>query len=245
MQKSVAIFILSLSLIACTKKQYLTFDSELQLNDKQEFVYQNDLFKLTYSFDASNNLLISIKNKTSDFLTIDWDKSAIVYEGNSIPFDKGEIKLSGSAIENFSGAYSTEATGSVDLGNLKEHLPPNATTSKSVTFLPFYYKKIANTTPDQKIPLGEGATAKRYYFEPTDSLNYFESYLFIHDEMKNDKSYLNHHFWVSSLLECLDCSPERMSNQIVFRKATAATNVIAGVVLVPLIAVAAANEVDE
>ncbi len=230
-------------LAACTRRQYLTFESDLPLNDRNEFLFENESFRLSYYFVNDNELRVEVKNKTKNFLIIDWSKSSIVHQDQYLPFVDGSISLTGVARQDIIGDYQTTSTGYVDLGRQTEHLPSKGTTSRTMNFLGSDLRNLPFNQPFERIHLGT-TTGKRYQFSSTDSTEFFESYIFINSDQE-EGNFLNHHFWVSSLVECVDGSPNKLPNQVVFSKLTGASNVMIGAVVLPLAILAASVEEDE
>jgi len=90
--------LLALSLVACSTYQYVTLDSpQLQKNYKKEFVYENDTLKLVYNFYGEGGPMnLTVYNKTTQPLYIDWKKSALIKEGQSISLFNANVNVNGS-----------------------------------------------------------------------------------------------------------------------------------------------------
>ncbi|NJK94029.1 MAG: hypothetical protein HC905_03055 [Bacteroidales bacterium] len=70
---------------SCSKYQFAYLNSNLQRNNEQEFIQENDTFKVQYSFWGEDcPITIQINNKLSEPLYIDWKKSAIVHNDQRI-----------------------------------------------------------------------------------------------------------------------------------------------------------------
>src|SRR5262245_26745583 len=83
---------------ASTTYQYSTISSpDLVKNDRNEFVVENDSLKLVYSFNGKNGPVhITIQNKLTVPVYIDWQRSAIIVRDKFKPYATSEMKIQGS-----------------------------------------------------------------------------------------------------------------------------------------------------
>lgn len=84
-----------LFLTSFTQYQYLEFGSKVPVQNNV-FVFENDSIKFTYDFKGRNTpFRFYLENKTEQTIFIDWEKSGLVYNGQTVPFyvNKSEVYL--------------------------------------------------------------------------------------------------------------------------------------------------------
>ena len=187
--------------------------------------------------------MVTIKNKTSDFLLVDWSKSSIVLEEQLYPFVDGSISLKGTAIRDVVGDFTTESSGEVNVGGKGDYIPPRASTTKSISFQSQSFEKLSYQDPYEKVYLGQ-TRAKKYIFDQADSIRYFESFIFL-NENEDESKYLNHQFWVSEIWECVDGPSAHQPNQIILSQMTGTSQVITAAILLPMLFVVASANVED
>lgn len=91
-----AVFLLSLT--ACSTYQYMTLDSpQLRKNDKNQLILENDTLRLTYNFQGKGGpISINIYNKSDQPLFVNWKKSALIRNEQSISLYNNNVTISGS-----------------------------------------------------------------------------------------------------------------------------------------------------
>lgn len=74
------------SMTACNPWQYMTVNSpQLTRNDFNQFVFENDTLRLIYDMAGDcGQVTLRIRNKTSQPLTINWEKSAFIRNQQSV-----------------------------------------------------------------------------------------------------------------------------------------------------------------
>ena len=74
------------SMTACNPWQYMTVNSpQLTRNDFNQFVFENDTLRLIYDMAGDGGqVTLRIRNKTSQPLTINWEKSAFIRNQQSV-----------------------------------------------------------------------------------------------------------------------------------------------------------------
>lgn len=238
--KVLALFII---ISACSRVQFITFESDLPTNDSKEFIHEDNTLRLTYHFNSQNELTIQIRNKTEEFVGIDWLNSSIVYKNRSIPLLGGDINLEGVTSEGFAGNYRTSLSGSITLDQQMEQLPPRAYTIKTIP-LPIGYQNLGADVPFTKAH-EKLSTGKKYLFEEVDSLGYFESYISHQSNNQETNRLLNHHFWVSSIFECIDPVESKDANQVRYSTTTAGSQVILGILVLPAVVLVSVADAEE
>ena len=86
MKNYILLILLALSFGSCSTYQYITLDSpQTQKNDRKEFVWENDSLKLVYNFHGEGGPLnLTVYNKLNEPLYVNWKKSALIRDGQSI-----------------------------------------------------------------------------------------------------------------------------------------------------------------
>ncbi|OQP59318.1 hypothetical protein [Niastella populi] len=82
---------------SCSTYQYGTVSSaKMPMNEKQEFVYENDSLRLVYNFNGPNAPVnITVHNKLQVPLYIDWKKSAVVINDQAVSYVPSELRIEG------------------------------------------------------------------------------------------------------------------------------------------------------
>jgi hypothetical protein len=130
-----AVFLLTLS--ACSTYQYLTLDSpQLQKNDKNQLIQENDTLRITYSFQGKGGpFSVNIYNKTDQPLFVNWKKSALIRNEQSISLYNNNVIISAKSISQSYryGNYTASAgsfAGSFALPEGMDFIPPASSISK-------------------------------------------------------------------------------------------------------------------
>jgi hypothetical protein len=81
-------FISIVLLSSCAEHQYLTVSGvNIRKDDQNEFVYENDPFKIIYHFKPNyGKMLVSVSNRTDEPLVVDWWKSAMIIDSRVLFF---------------------------------------------------------------------------------------------------------------------------------------------------------------
>lgn len=119
---------------SCSTYQYTTLSSSnTSLNEKQEFVYENDSVRITYNFNGyAGPMHITVQNKMQVPIYVDWQKSAIITDGQAMSYAPKEVRIEGgvqssSSITGGGGSAYGVSAGSI---NAVATLPP------SIEFIP-------------------------------------------------------------------------------------------------------------
>lgn len=123
----VAVIVLLLA-SSCRTYQYGTVSSaKMSMNEKQEFVYENDSLLLIYNFNGLNAPVnITVQNKLQVPVYIDWKKSALIINDQAVSYVPSEMRIEGGVQ---SSSYNTGTrTNSTTFGsasiNATVSLPP-------------------------------------------------------------------------------------------------------------------------
>lgn len=227
MRTTIPLSYLLILFVSCTRYQYATISSQhLTMNDKQEFVAENDTLRLIYNFngeDAPINL--TIENKLNVPVYIDWRQSSLIVNDKAVSYVPDHIQLSG--LISTSGYRSTSYTSSSGTIDAKVAMPP------VVDFIPphSYINKnpmgITNRSvilPDstlhrEKVSSTDGTFyyIKRATFTETSSPLKFRSYLTMTvGEAAGRPVVVEHVFYVSELVNT-GLLPEHFGNSFYFK----------------------------
>ena len=100
---------------SCNVYQYITLSStDMQQNNRHQFVMENDTMKLVYDFNGPNGQIkITVYNKLNKPLLVDLNRSALVVNNKAIGFNSGQVQLSSSVNASVSGPGIVSASGTV------------------------------------------------------------------------------------------------------------------------------------
>jgi hypothetical protein len=209
---------LLLSFSSCSVYQMNTISSPTLVPNPKNgaFVQENDSLRISYTFGAQQAppIAIEIFNKLNEPLIIDWQRSALVYNGSTISYvsNKGSFEAS-------SGGYSYNVTprvgiaGSTTTGQFTlpahvDFIPPHASVKSVPAHLP---GDLLFTIPDtafHAFPLAlrdNTAPAKAYKaaFTNTNSPLVFTSYLTFYNNNKDNATTVayQHQFFVSEIVQ--------------------------------------------
>lgn len=135
MPKTLPITVIVLLLASsCTTYQYGTVSSaRMSMNEKQEFIYENDSVLLLYNFNGPNAPVnITIQNKLQVPLYIDWKKSALIINDQAVSYVPSEMRIEGGINSSSynSGTRTNNTTYGTGSLNATVSLPP------SIDFIP-------------------------------------------------------------------------------------------------------------
>ena len=199
---------------SCYTYQYLTLDAPgMSKNEKKELVWENDTMKVVYNFNGeAGPMSLSLFNKTDKPLYINWKKSALIRNANSVSLFNPTVIVSGVAATagyaSHSG-YSRSLTGftaSFDLPEGTDFIPPGAYANKALsTVMQWDAVTLADIEqlPSEKIvtPDGIAMKYKRVVFDQHQSPVYFSVYLtFVLGFNNNIEFAVQHSFYAKEVL---------------------------------------------
>ena len=119
---------------SCSTYQYATISSSnMSINDKQEWVYESDSMRIVYNFNGYGGPVnITVENKLRVPIYVDWQKSAIIHEGQATSYAPKEVRIEGQVQSSSAGIASGGTAYGVSAGNIRAvaSLPP------SIDFIP-------------------------------------------------------------------------------------------------------------
>jgi hypothetical protein len=200
---------------SCASYQYYTVSSaRVAQNDKREFVIENDSLRLVYNFNGYNAPVnISIQNKLSVPVYIDWQRSALIVNDQAISYVPAEMRIDGgfngssTKYGSISGYKTTsgQIQATASLPPSVDFIPPQTYLTKSQLSIPARFIGYVPETAfhrDKYIPVeGIKVSVKRATFMEATSPLRFRSYLTIMvGELITKPLTLEHSFYISELM---------------------------------------------
>jgi hypothetical protein len=195
------LFLILIVFTSCTisKYQVVQMASNLEMDENEEFVFENDTLKIAYSFAGeSGPFQMIVFNDSQKPLYVNWDKSSLIINGSSMSINayKSPIRLDEFGIE----------------------IPPNNTNEAIELIAPqsFVRKEIYYHTGDflstqglsfeemkRNDPLkGRNVTVKHYQFDESKSNLKVRNYLLLSRDRKfDDFETVDAHFWVTDIFD--------------------------------------------
>ncbi|MDX9846641.1 MAG: hypothetical protein RBT74_06650 [Tenuifilaceae bacterium] len=243
-------------LSGCSSYQYVRLSSSMASTDKNEFVFENDTLAVVYSFDGyACPVNITIYNKLSTPLYVDWTRSSAIVDGKTLGYSRDEMKVD-VASYGYTTHWneSTSTTSSLSSGVISRDyqltfIPPSA----YISVVPIYIQGASVPLPSESLTgnvhlytddgVGKG---KRYTFEANSSPLYFRSYLSLSTTSDFSKPFtLDDQFWASEVITT-GVNPSRLSysmgNQFYIKTSNGSrrsTTAVIGLLLLGALVVAA------
>jgi hypothetical protein len=229
------------ALTSCSKSQFVSVRSNAKEAGNGNYFFENDSVKITYNFKGENGpVKISVFNKLSHPLYLDWTKSAVIVNQQSLPMWKDESRVS--TVTNateIDWGYVTTTSGSTD-GSITRpaavaFIPPQSEISDSRVLLKRSLfaesEKSKSKKSRKRIFLSTGpATANLYEFKREDSPLTFRTYLTLSmDQNISSSVHIENEFWVGEILQSGDFKNtyRPRNNEFSLTKATKLTSVVA------------------
>ncbi|MBD3750670.1 MAG: hypothetical protein IE931_14375 [Sphingobacteriales bacterium] len=136
------LMMLGLALLSsCASYQISTISTQNENQNTDPFTFENDSVKIVYDFKGYNApLTVSIQNKLNQPLYVDWNKSLLVFDNNSISLSGANIQIQGrinGSSENYgSTTYSNQnANLSASKPLNVDYLLPKATIKRQTIYV--------------------------------------------------------------------------------------------------------------
>lgn len=259
--------ILLLICSSCALHQYATVESTADQVTDGTYVFENDSFRIKYSFKGDQcPLNISIFNKLSVPLYVDWRKSSVIIRQQRFPLwiDQAEINAytQGTTVTwtqwaNTVQTPTTSTTSSVTTGTItrpesSSFIPPDSYIAMTPVKLRQEDFQLDRKNASRTRINSSGsvqANGYAYEFEKEDSPLAFKSFLVLStDERSVSPQYISHDFWVSDIMET-GITPNTYplsENQFITRKKasyrTAAVVLVSATGVVAIMAVLATDK---
>lgn len=208
--------IILLSLSACSSWQYMTVNSsQLTRNDYNQFVFENDTLRLTYDI-AGNDGQVTLRayNKTSEPLTINWQKSAFIRNQQTVSFLNKDVIIHSHTVHYT--RYTSTLIASFTLPDSAGFIPPGSEVSNDLPTLAktgplqVYFP---DSLPEKKLAETNGVNIvkfKQLRYDEANSPIQFSSYITFSIGHDNKEFSLTNHFYVSEIY-LADGRPENFS----------------------------------
>ncbi|HEY3372508.1 MAG TPA: hypothetical protein VGK10_16755 [Prolixibacteraceae bacterium] len=197
---------------SCTLYQHVKLEGNIPLTKKSEFLLENDSMRIIYSFNGqSGPIHLTIFNKSDKPFYVDWEKSALIMNGESFSLWKDVARLSGTA-----SGYQINPTNETTISS--NSFEGSIVKKDKVTFIPPQAKILVNSytlysklldTPSQtgelmKVKTLEGKReATKFSFSKENSPLTFRIYIsFSADENLKTTFHIDNTFWVSDYFTC-------------------------------------------
>jgi hypothetical protein len=246
--KKILFFLTALVVLAgCSNSQFVSVRSDAPVESTGQYYFENDTVKINYSFKGNNGPVnIHVFNKLPIPLYLDWTRSAVIINQQSISMWKDESNLSAqtetsgyNAGYNFN-ASSSETNGVIVRPETVSFIPPQSSVSDSRITLRSNFFDVTTAThvkkSKRKIYSPNGSVnANLYEFQRENSPFTFKTYLTLSTEKNGSHAmHVENEFWVSEILQSdlLGKSYMYPDNGFRITKPTPAAAVVAGTALV-------------
>lgn len=206
--------VIALTVCSCTTYQHVTLSSQLHQNATHEFIYESDSILIKYNFNGENcPVSLHLENKLNIPLFINWQRSSIIQNNQSMPYwqDKSIVRGTAEGTSTSSLSYPQDFLTTTDI-NVSIYR------NESITFLPpqSYKADLVMTlesdmilTPEPKQNYNETIStasgkvkAYRYTFEKENSPRRYRSFLTLSANSSGEPAFtIEHEFWVSEITE--------------------------------------------
>ena len=135
MKLPVPALVIVLFFSSCTSFQYLTVNSPALPYAGKQFISGKDSLEVRYQFDGYKAvLLLDIKNNSSQPVTIDWKRSAVITNGITLSLFNRVMPITASAaydtLQNTPAVRSATVNGNITVPGETDFIPPFSTLQK-------------------------------------------------------------------------------------------------------------------
>jgi hypothetical protein len=201
---------------SCNIHQYLSFSSELPMNNSGAFFDDNDSLAITYTFTGAKTIKIEMENKSDQLVFVDWSRSSMIFNGQSLSFANGMSKIEGTGTgtsnQYIEGMTSANFEGTVSQSPTKSYIPPNSRIIREFAGVPIQFiNSLRKTHSFEKILLR--SSAKKFSFDESNTLNVILSYISVGVSDEGQFRVINHRFWMSDVVETIEGNLRIKGNQ--------------------------------
>jgi len=187
---------------SCSKYQYYNLVSDnVPKNQEKLFVDQNDACDITYDFSGENGpIRITVYNKSTKPLEINWEKSALIFGQTSMSFFVREEKT-GDEIKQDNISISQIVNAIFSSPTAIEFIPPQSSTTKQNFFInkkPLKLDRYVSTKETIRTKYSR-KKLKRYQFSSANPPFFFRIYLTLQKD--NNSFAVDHSFYVTDIIE--------------------------------------------
>ena len=212
MKNFTCLVILTLSLASCSRYQYLTIEGKTMAhNERNELVSENDTLLISYNFNGYNGPVnVSLYNKSSRPVFVDWKRSAIISNGKATSFYAPGYQVSGT-VNGYSIEWTravTDHSAGVSLGISGQDgvsfIPPQSFITKTPQYAisDRLFDHELDSVKKQIITESNVTYAiRKKEFNETNSPLTFRSYITLQFEGSNRDTTLEHTFYIRQIVQ--------------------------------------------
>jgi len=184
-------------LSSCSKYQYYTLASNTASKKNQQFVFENDTCKISYSLIGLNGpVSISVYNKTNKPLEVDRKKSALIVGDSSSSFFEPQMLFNGEVERNRYAIYQ-DINGTLTQPETIDFIPPqSAVTRQSSRYIRTKFIKAAGEGQERK---EDQQKLRVYQFRRENSPVAFRIYLTLLSD--NTRFNIEQSFYATEIIE--------------------------------------------
>lgn len=205
------VVISALLLSGCITYQHVKLASNSELTDQEEFKLENDSVRIIYSFSGQHGPIhMEIFNKLNKPFYVDWRKSALIRNGESVTLWKDESRVAATTTEykvlpedDQVNSVSKTSSTVVRKDNIT-YIPPQSKVAVNSFILRKELFKVPEEMGEKVVFHTHGGKreAMKYSFSKEDSPLNFRIFLsFSMDENVNSSFHTDNTFWVQEYLD--------------------------------------------
>ncbi|MFN5556918.1 MAG: hypothetical protein ACK48F_11955 [Chryseotalea sp.] len=195
-------------LSSCSGYQFLSVNSSLNRDTNSAFIWENDSLKIVYRFSGANGpIQFTINNKLKETITVNWQNSAVVINGQSYSLFRNIQKVN---LRERGGEYEIIDGITIDRSRTNGTIQQENPTSIIVggTFLQDVKGILtevklhipAQITPVRSV-LNNSMPVKKYLFNTDNSPLKFELYLNVQIEGTPKPIVIRNSFYINELIK--------------------------------------------
>lgn len=240
----------------CSTYQYAVLDGDLNKDQSFRFIHETDSIKVKYSFMGENGpIQIEIFNKQTQPIFVDWKKSSLIINENTVPYWKDESSINATSSGynlNWTPTYTTnisQTNGIISRAASVDFIPPQSSITHNSIFIKHEFFLLPQPSSNNKLKLTtNGTTVLKHTYERENSPLKFRSYITLSSEEDFSKTtVLDNQFWVTEIMQSSiepSLFPGKI-NQFYIKKTTGVGLAGTGVLTVMIIAAAMAQPQDK
>lgn len=237
--------ILSLVLSSCTSFQYLSIDSSIEENEIG-FITENDSIQVSYEFTESGAMEIEVHNLSSQLIYVDWNKSALIKDGQSYSLanDQSQLEANTNSIDWFNNGIETgNVSGTITSPATTNYIPGGSFVRYQTKNIHFEHYNLKQSPGVEKITV-RSLRMKKLTLDPIEAER-FQTLLFIANESNENRSIYQHEFWISEIIETQYSGLLMDGNKVKLSKTTGTGKALGAVGGLALLTVLVAAELEE
>jgi hypothetical protein len=187
------------------------------------YTVREDSIEIAYRFTNDSDLELQIKNHRDQLVFVDWEKSFLIVDDQSIRLKElsGSFQGTSDNVEIVEGVQLGSFSGAIYSEGTKTYLPPSSRLTHLVNQVPVELEVLkANQTP-QKVRVAH-ASGQRYLVSPKEEKASYRTYIYLGTENGDEPMILEHSFRIIEIWESLDGAVKPGRNQLKYSEATEA-----------------------